>query len=265
MMKKKRKIVVFLTFIFTLSMMLSVGVNAADSVDVERKDCSIEFEISGDDRIKESLRRTEIKVKLYKVADIDSNGEYTAVEGFRNLDVSALGGQKKTYAEDWLKRADKASEMVTDTTKEMTTVLLREGSGTTGAILPTGLYLVVTEKTMTDGYEYSFQPYLLSLPGNYYYETGNDEWVYELKGVGLKPEQTSESVNVADQISGRKAGKKNNNIENSTNRTSNKNFAKMKTVKTGDSSRLELLGVCAVLSGMIFVIAVFYLLKVRLK
>ena len=37
-------------------------------------------------------------------------------------------------------------------------------------------------------YTYSFIPYLLSLPGNDYYSTGDDTWNYDLS-VGLKPQQ----------------------------------------------------------------------------
>ena len=48
----------------------------------------------------------------------------------------------------------------------------------------------MADKAQTTNYEYTFTPYLISLPNNYYYQTGDDEWVYELSEVVLKPEQT---------------------------------------------------------------------------
>src|SRR5699024_12349884 len=36
---------------------------------------------------------------------------------------------------------------------------------------------------------YAFTPYLVSLPNNYFYTTGQDEWVYDVTA-GMKPQQT---------------------------------------------------------------------------
>ena len=79
--------------------------------------------------------------------------------------------------------------MVTDSTKPTAEVSLTEGEGK-AEDLATGLYLVMADKAQTTNYEYTFTPYLISLPNNYYYQTGDDEWVYELSEVVLKPEQT---------------------------------------------------------------------------
>ncbi len=191
MMKKnvKRKSAVFLALVLTLSALALPRVNAANPVDVEKNDCSIEFKTSGDDKIKADLNTAEVLVKLYRVAEIDSFGEYTAVGDFKDLEVSALDAEKASSAEEWKARAEKASEMVKAGTKVEASVSLVNGIGTTGKKLPTGLYLVMAEKTLTSHYEYTFTPYLISLPNNYYYGTGNDDWVYDLTEVSLKPEQ----------------------------------------------------------------------------
>ena len=59
--------------------------------------------------------------------------------------------------------------------------------------LETGLYLVSVEQLVTPNYVYTFTPYLISLPNNYYSGEGtSDAWVYNLTGdnaIGLKPEQ----------------------------------------------------------------------------
>ena len=59
--------------------------------------------------------------------------------------------------------------------------------------LVAGLYLVDAQQVTSDYYQYSFTPYLVSLPNNYYYHGGDDEWLYQLTGedaIGLKPEKT---------------------------------------------------------------------------
>ena len=191
MMKKnvKRKSAVFLALVLTLSALALPRVNAANPVDVEKNDCSIEFKTSGDDKIKEDLNTAEVLVKLYRVAEIDSFGEYTAIGDFEKLEVSALDAEKASSAKEWKTRAEKASKMVKAGTEVEARVSLVNGIGTTGKKLPTGLYLVMAEKTLTSHYEYTFTPYLISLPNNYYYGTGNDDWVYDLTEVSLKPEQ----------------------------------------------------------------------------
>lgn len=186
---RKRKSAIFLALVLTLSALALPKVNAADRIDVEKNDCSIEFKTSGADNVKADLANVEVRVKLYKVAEINSVGEYKAVGDFQNLDVSALDAEQTSTAEEWQKRAKEAAGMIKNETKEETSVSLINGTGETGNILPTGLYLVMAEDTMTLNYEYTFAPYLLSLPNNYYYEEGNDEWIYHLTEVALKPEQ----------------------------------------------------------------------------
>ena len=133
--------------------------NAANMVDTGKTDCSIDFKTGGDDKVSADLGTTTVDVKLYKVANISEVGAYTASGDFAQLDVSALDASDSTSADEWLKRATEAAGMV-------------------------------TEQLVTSNYVYTFTPYLISLPNNYYYQTGDDEWVYELSEVVLKPEQT---------------------------------------------------------------------------
>ena len=163
--------------------------NAANMVDTGKKDCSIDFKTGGDDKVSADLGTTTVDVKLYKVADISEVGDYTAFGDFAQLDVSALDASDSTSADEWLKRATEAVGMVTDSTKPTAEVSLTDGEGK-AENLATGLYLVLADKAQTTNYGYTFTPYLISLPNNYYYQTGDDEWVYELSEVVLKPEQT---------------------------------------------------------------------------
>ena len=53
-----------------------------------------------------------------------------------------------------------------------------------------GLYLVMVDAVKSPYYFYSFSPYLVAVPGNDYYSSGDDSWIYELtekQAVGLKP------------------------------------------------------------------------------
>lgn len=163
--------------------------NAANMVDTDRTDCSIDFKTGGDDKVSADIQTTTVDVKLYKVADVNEVGEFTAVGDFAQLDVSALDASNTAAADEWLQRAKDAEGMVTETTEPTATVSLTDGEGM-ATDLATGLYLVLADKAQTTNYEYTFTPYLIALPNNYYYQTGEDDWIYELSDVVLKPEQT---------------------------------------------------------------------------
>lgn len=186
--KKSCALLVACAFVLT-GLAVLPGANAANMIETDRTDCSIDFKTGGDDKVSADLETTAVDVKLYKVADVNEVGEYTAVDAFSQLDVSALDAQNSTAADEWLKRATDAAAMVTDTVKPAAEVMLSNGEGVADS-LETGLYLVLADKAQTTNYEYTFTPYLIALPNNYYYQTGDDTWVYELSDVVLKPEQT---------------------------------------------------------------------------
>ena len=70
---------------------------------------------------------------------------------------------------------------------------IKNGKSFGEKVSETGLYLVSVEQLVTPNYVYTFTPYLISLPNNYYSGEGtSDAWVYNLTGdnaIGLKPEQ----------------------------------------------------------------------------
>ena len=188
MMKKRVKqgSAILLAFAVALSVFVLPGVWAASAIDVDRKDCSVEFSVGGE---YEELNTNDLSVKLYRVASVDKAGAYTPVSDFSGLDLSALSRENKDSAAKWLERAQAAEEMVTANTAVAADTTIKNGKATVKN-LETGLYLVSVEQLVTPNYVYTFTPYLISLPNNYYYQTGDDEWVYELSEVVLKPEQT---------------------------------------------------------------------------
>lgn len=160
-----------------------------------------------------------IEVKLYRTAKITVNGDgkyvYEAVGEFAENDgfVDAMKGlSDETSAEDWRHYAVLAAKTAkivnvdpededaaeVDLTKEDALGTDIEAALTDGEAeitgLSTGLYLVAAGKTHDENYqrEYSFAPYLISLPDNRFDPNdpeSTDEWMYGIT-VGLKPEVT---------------------------------------------------------------------------
>ena len=141
------------------------------------------------------LENLPITVKLYKVADVAITGAYTATEAFDSIDFSDVDSD--TVAAVWEEKAMLAKELVDAEGSEITAdaeATSEEGvAAFTG--LATGMYLVDAQPAESDYNKYEFKPYLVSLPNNYYYGTGNDAWVYNLTvedgtAIGLKPEKS---------------------------------------------------------------------------
>ena len=187
------------TFLLALALAFPLltlpGARAANAIETNRK-CSVSFSVSGEGN-ELTAAGTDIKVNLYKVADVDVSGNYTATKDFTGLDVSSVSADDKdTAASKWADRAKEAQEMLTKSVKKTATVTLKAGTGSL-ADLATGLYLVNTPEVVTTNYTYTFTPYLVSLPTNNYYNiedeaNRNDGWIYDLtdsNAIGLKPEE----------------------------------------------------------------------------
>lgn len=190
MMKRRVKIgsAVVLTLALVFSALPMLGADAAYPVETTKK-CSVDFNISGETF--PEMKTIQIPVKLYKVASINESGEYTAEAGFENINFESVAYDKEASAKEWEKRAAEAAKLVQPgmaAAAETTT----SGGKASVENLDTGMYLVMAADTNSDWYTYHFKPYMISLPNNYYYTTGNDDWVYDLTGdnaIGLKLEQ----------------------------------------------------------------------------
>ena len=182
------------TFLLALALAFPLltlpGARAANAIETDRK-CSVSFSVSGEGN-ELTAAGTDITVNLYKVADVDVSGNYTATKDFTKLDVSSVSADDKTIAANtWATRASEAKGMLSDSVNPSYTVALTGGIGAKAG-LDTGLYLVDTPEVVTTNYTYTFTPYLISLPTNNYYSSGNDDWIYDLKdtnAIGLKPEE----------------------------------------------------------------------------
>ena len=181
------------TFLLALALAFPLltlpGARAANAIETDRK-CSVSFSVSGEGN-ELADAGTDIKVNLYKVADVDVSGNYTATGAFTELDVSSVRADNNDAASKWAARAKEAQKLLKDSVKPTTTVTLAAGTGSL-ADLATGLYLVDTPEVVTTNYTYTFTPYLVTLPTNNYYSNGNDDWIYALtdtNAIGLKPEE----------------------------------------------------------------------------
>lgn len=186
------------TFLLALALAFPLltlpGARAANAIETNRK-CSVAFSVSGEDN-ELTDTGTDIKVNLYKVADVDVSGNYTATKDFTGLDVSSVRADNNDAASEWAARAKEAQKLLKDSVIPTATVPLTGGIGAKAG-LDTGLYLVDTPEVVTTNYTYTFTPYLVSLPTNNYYNiedeaNRNDDWIYDLadsNAIGLKPEE----------------------------------------------------------------------------
>ena len=182
------------TFLLALALAFPLltlpGARAANAIETDRK-CSVAFSVSGEGN-ELTDTGTDITVNLYKVADVDVSGNYTATGAFTGLDVSSVRADNNdAAASEWADRAKEAQKMLKESVEPTATVTLAKGIGSKDG-LATGLYLVDTPEVVTTNYTYTFTPYLVSLPNNNYYSNGNDTWIYDLtdtNAIGLKPEE----------------------------------------------------------------------------
>lgn len=161
---------------------------AASPIDTDRE-CSITVQIEKNEPggiYDKDLKEVEIPVHLYKVAEVDETGAYEELKGYESLELDKIND--KTTADEWLEKAKKAEKL--SEKKNPDAELAVKGGKAKKAGLSTGMYLVDAEPTYSKdyAYQYKFSPYLIALPDNLYYESGNDDWVYDVE-VGLKPER----------------------------------------------------------------------------
>lgn len=187
MLKKRVKqwSAVVLTLALSFSAMTLPSTYAAYAVDTDAS-CSIGFSVGGN---YEELKAVDVPLNLYKVASISETGNYQPDSGFESLDLTTVKTGEGS-ADTWQKRAADAAKLVSGKSPAANTVI-QQGAARIDQ-LSTGLYLVMAEEMQSDAFVYTFTPYLISLPNNYFKISGDDTWVYNLTGedaIGLKPEQ----------------------------------------------------------------------------
>lgn len=181
----KKGSAVILAFALLLSGAVLSEVQAALEIDTNKKG-SVTFQLDGDlDGDFEELKELEIPVKLYQVAEVDTSGAYKALTGFEELKLEEITSE--TTAAEWEEKAKLASGIIDEKedAKEDKSCTITGGTGKVEE-MSVGMYLVKADTVFSPEYEYSFTPYLISVPNNYWATSGDDTWVYDVT-TGLKP------------------------------------------------------------------------------
>lgn len=182
-----------LAFMLVLPCVARIQTQAALAIDVDKDDCSITISVE-DSEYKDEFNELSIPVSLYKAADVNASGEYTAVGAFSEMQEEFNSIGSATTAEDWAMYA-KEAEAYCKEAEPVGTVDVRKPEGGAQAAegvftgLKPGMYLVAPEKVYDADYtvQYQFTPYLTALPSSEYTLSGagSDEWVYDTR-IGLK-------------------------------------------------------------------------------
>ena len=169
--KAKRKYLAGLTAVALIAVIAKLpSTFAANAVDTDRN-CSLTVNVADSGSYADDLANAAIDVKLYKVADVAKTGAFTSTEDFSSLKIEDV----KSGEENWEQTAKDAVKIVDD--KKITPdgeLTVTAGTGTKDS-LSCGLYLVEAEKADTERYSYNFNPYIISLPDNLYYQSKDPE------------------------------------------------------------------------------------------
>lgn len=191
----KRGYALALAFLLTLPCLAKIRTEAALAIDT-KADCSLTVSVEDSD-YKDDFNDMIIPVTLYRVADVDAAGRFTAVDPFAKVDFGNVGST--ATADDWMKLAETAKgclegdPAVPEENVSTVNVEKSQGAGgyATGTFedLRTGMYLVVPADTYNADHtvKYTFTPYLTALPSSEYTLTGSgsEDWDYDTV-VGLK-------------------------------------------------------------------------------
>lgn len=172
MQKRNKRILSCILCLLCMLALLPTAALAADAVDLSRDvRLTLEYEHN-------SIPVADVPFELYYVADMDENAEFTLAGDFQSYPVELNG----LTAEEWRALADTLAVYAD-----------RDGlypldSGKTNELgylsfpnqrssLKPGLYLVVGRQLVQDGYTYTTEPFLVSLPN---YDETSATWSYDV-------------------------------------------------------------------------------------
>ena len=212
---KSRKGAAFLAFALALALGLSgtglLDTHAAGPVETDRVDCTLSVNLidlfaqieedyaAAGQEIQEEAAAKEVVLNLYKAADVDVSGKYTAVLDFEDAPLEKDDGGSSTFgqelaavdsetaAAEWEAMAAAAAGVTEGLAPVGTRTALEGQPSVTFTALPVGLYLVVPQQLETPYYFYNFTPYLVSVPDNDFNPDApagpdnTDDWVYKVE------------------------------------------------------------------------------------
>ena len=172
MMKIRKQLLSLLLCMICFFMLLPVQVFAAGAIDTSR-DVSLTIRY-----VYDKTPISGVQFDLYRVADVDAYAQFTLTGDFKNYPVQV----SDMTAEAWKTLAETLSGYVD---RDKLTPLDSGKTDVTGTLtfpnqessLKPGLYLVVGRQLVQDGYTYTTEPFLVSLPN---LDTGSDTWTYDV-------------------------------------------------------------------------------------
>lgn len=176
MMNLKKGIAVLLTAVIAVSGFAISNVYAAKAIDFSNEAV---LTIALPENTYAELETNDINISLYKVADVDKTGAYTACEAFDTVFIEE-NINDKTTASDWREMAEKCAKSVSTQMKPVNATIGAEKDRATVTFTGEefGMYLMIVQDVNTEQYKYSFEPSLVAVPGNNYYLNGDDSWIY---------------------------------------------------------------------------------------
>lgn len=184
---------------------LSISTAYASEI-VSGKTCTLTLCIDESGSYAKDLAEVNLNAKLYKVADVNGDGTYTALTAYEGLGLETAftaEAEEATFywSSFWNGVAKDAADIVTGETAENetenTTAISPDYSFTlknTGAqeSIAQGMYLVMVDDVSANGSDYTFSPILVCLPTNPYLmnvseDVADDAYWYEVTAT-LKPE-----------------------------------------------------------------------------
>ncbi len=187
MKKWNKKYVICIALLASIIGMNIPSLYAANAIDPDRIG-SLTINVSDTSTYGADIQNASIHVNLYKIADMDNTGAFTSTSNFSEMKIEEI----PSGSEDWETSSLQAKQIVEEKQLDADGSFdVEDGSGSYEP-LQHGLYLVLAQDTNTENYSYSFNPYIISIPDNYYYQTKDekdDEWIYDVSA-GLKPERT---------------------------------------------------------------------------
>lgn len=190
-MAKRRVAVIVLLLCLCLSWLpcYAQAVSTADAKEpiFPDKDCSLTIAYRYDGK-----SFSNHPVRLYKIADVSAEFQYTLTAPFANSGL-ILNGVQSVSEWNIIRSTLEAHILAYDVDADLTDVTDQEGQVCFQALKP-GLYLAITEQVIQNDWIYAFNSALVALPG-----LGTDGlWQYEVavtsKSKAIPPVETNEEI-----------------------------------------------------------------------
>lgn len=161
-MAERRTWIISFVLSFCLFMM-PCQVQAASTTDAQEpistyKDCSLTISYCSDD-----ISFSELPVRLYKIADVSANYQYTLTSSFENSNL-ILNGIHTVGEWNVVRSTLETYILANGVTADFNTTTDAEGRASFDA-LKAGLYLAITDSITRDEITYVFDSALIALPG----------------------------------------------------------------------------------------------------